>query len=204
MLFQQEMRLPIDNELMPRESDEVDGDGVVEGGEVDGDGVVEVDGVVEGGEVDGVVEGGEVDGDGVVEGGEVDGEGEVVEGAGDGEVVEGGEVDARMKMLLGKRDELFQTVKSNIEIAQQKQRETYDRKHLPEEISAGTEVLIENTAQKDRKGGKLDDAFNGPYIIHKSLGKGIYKVKNQKGAILQKKVNVKRLKVYKRRDVSRV
>ena len=75
VLFQQEMRLPIDNELMPRESDEVDGDGVVEGGEVNGDGVVE------GGEVDGVVEGGEVDGDGVVEGGEVDG------------VVEGGEVD---------------------------------------------------------------------------------------------------------------
>ena len=37
----------------------------------------------------------------------IDGEREVVKGAGDGEVVEGGEVDERMKMLLGKRDELL-------------------------------------------------------------------------------------------------
>ena len=34
--------------------------------------------------------------------------------------------------------------------------------------------------------------------------KGIYKVKNNKGAVLQKKVNINRLKVYKRRDDSKV
>ena len=42
-------------------------------------------------------------------------------------------------------------------------------------------MLIENSAQKERKGGKLEDAFLGPYIIHESLGKGLYKVKNKSG-----------------------
>lgn len=50
--------------------------------------------------------------------------------------------------------------------AQRKQKETYDRKHTPEELPVGTEVMVENTAQKDRKGGKLDDMFKGNYFIH--------------------------------------
>ena len=66
------------------------------------------------------------------------------------------------------------------------------------------EVLIENSAQKERKGGKLEDAFLGPYIIHESLGKGLYKVKNKSGVILKKKVNIARLKMYKERDDSKV
>ena len=89
-------------------------------------------------------------------------------------------------------------------IAQQYQKETYDRKHLPRELDLGMEVLIENTAQKERKGGKLQDAFLGPYIIHESLGKGIYKVKNKNGVILKKKVDIARLKMYKERDDSKV
>ncbi len=37
-------------------------------------------------------------------------------------------------------------------MAQQKQKETYNRKHLHEELTLhGTEVLIENTAQKGKK-----------------------------------------------------
>ncbi len=37
----------------------------------------------------------------------------------------------------------------NIKDAQKKQKETYDRKHLQEELSVGTEVMVENTAQKE-------------------------------------------------------
>ncbi len=140
MLFQQEMRLPIDNEVMPKE----------EGGE------------------------------------------RLDVGFEDDE-------DCDFEELLEKRSELFETVGSNILMAQQKQKETYDRKHLQEELNPGTEVLIENSAQKGRKGGKLDDAFDGPYSIHECIGKGIYKIKNKKGVVLQKKVNISRLKVYKRR-----
>ena len=54
-------------------------------------------------------------------------------------------------------------------MAQQKQKETYNRKHLHEELTLhGTEVLIENTAQKGQKGGKLDDTFDGPYTLFMS------------------------------------
>ena len=121
-----------------------------------------------------------------------------------GNIIEEGDLDKTMEILLQKKKELFQKVESNIKTSQQKQKETYDRKHLPKELAPGTEILIENTAQKERKGGKLDDAFLGPYTIHKSLGKGIYKVMNQKGVILKKKVNISRIKMYKKRDESMV
>ena len=45
--------------------------------------------------------------------------------------------------------------------------------------------MVENAAQKNRKGGKLDDMFKGNYFIHERLGKGLYKLK---------------VKVYKRHD----
>ena len=66
-----------------------------------------------------------------------------------------------MKCLLLKRKELFEKVEKNIKRAQQYRKETYDCKHLPRELDLGMEVLIENSAQKERKGGKLEDAFLG-------------------------------------------
>ena len=58
---------------------------------------------------------------------------------------------------------------------------------------------MENTYQKGRKGGKLEEAFIGPYTIYKSFGKGIYQLKNENGKILKRKINIGRLKVYKKR-----
>ena len=55
-------------------------------------------------------------------------------------------------------------------------------------------MLMENTAQKQRKGGKLADKFLGPYTINRHIGKGLYELRNKSGKILQKKVNVNRLK----------
>ena len=53
---------------------------------------------------------------------------------------------------------------------------------------------MENTAQTQRKGGKLDDKFLGPYTVNRHVGKGLYELKNKSGKVLQKKVNVIRLK----------
>ncbi len=64
-------------------------------------------------------------------------------------------------------------------------RNTYDRKHLPEDLPVGMEVLMENTSQKERKGGKLEDAFIGAYYINKAVGKGIYQLRNRNGNVLQ-------------------
>ena len=138
MLFQQEMRLPIDVEVMPTSADS--------------NGQPEVD------------------------------------------------LESTIQALLERREQVFEKAEKNIKDAQRKQKETYDRKHTPEELSVGTEVMVENTAQKDRKGGKLDDMFKGNYFIHERLGKGLYRLRNQKGVVLQKKFNIARLKVYKRRD----
>ena len=60
-------------------------------------------------------------------------------------------------------------------------------------------MLMENTYQKNRKGGKLEDAFIGPYTVHKSCGKGIYQLQNEQGKVLKQKINIARLKAYKKR-----
>ena len=52
--------------------------------------------------------------------------------------------------------------KENIKKAPQSQKETYDRKHVQSEISVGTKVWLENTAQRERKGGKMDPVWLGP------------------------------------------
>ena len=105
------------------------------------------------------------------------------------------------QLLLAKRKEVFGTVEKNLQDAQAKQKEVYDKKHKPEEIAVGSEVLIENTLQKGRKGGNLDDAFKGSYFIEDNMGKGLYKVRNQTGTVLKKKVNINRLKLHKRRGL---
>ena len=73
-------------------------------------------------------------------------------------------------------------------------------------LKVGTVVLLENTMQKQRKGGKLEPLWLGPYTIHKDLGKGLYDLSNQAGMVLKKKANIAQLKEYVTRaeDVSRL
>ncbi|XP_064386706.1 sporozoite surface protein 2-like [Halichondria panicea] len=58
------------------------------------------------------------------------------------------------------------------------------------ELQLGIKVLVE------RKGGKLENKYSGPYIIKTSDGKGVYTLKDLDGKVLKKKCNIKRLKVY--------
>ena len=53
--------------------------------------------------------------------------------------------------------------------------------------------------KKERKSGKMEPVWLGLYIINRSLGKGLYELKNDK-EIIKKKANVKRLKLYIQRD----
>ena len=64
----------------------------------------------------------------------------------------------------------------------------------------GTEVLLENTAQQQRKGGKMEPVRMGPYTINRCIGKGLYALKNSKGDVLKKKANINRLTLFKRRE----
>ena len=76
------------------------------------------------------------------------------------------ELDSAVQALIESRERVFKKAESNISLAQKKQKETYDRKHQPEDIAVGTQVLLENTAQKQRNGGKMDPAWLGRYDIY--------------------------------------
>ena len=56
-------------------------------------------------------------------------------------------------------------------------------------------MLLENTQQLQRKGGKLTERFKGPYIVRRCLGKGVYELETKDGKVLKTKHNMNRLRV---------
>jgi len=90
-----------------------------------------------------------------------------------------GNPEASIQVLLEKRKLVFKDAENNIKAAQIRQKQTYDRKHIQEELTVGMEVLVENTAQIKRKGGKLQELFKGKYVIAENLGKGLYIILNE-------------------------
>jgi len=72
-----------------------------------------------------------------------------------------------------------QIVKDNILTAQKHQKQTYDRKHHdPATFKVGGLVLRKDMKRKKRAGGKMDFKWHGPYIVVKSVGKGIFQIVN--------------------------
>ena len=69
---------------------------------------------------------------------------------------------------------MFGDAKLSITKAQGKQKDMYDRKHQLASMNVGEDVLLENTAQKQRKVGKLEPARLGPYAVSRCVGKGLY------------------------------
>ena len=58
---------------------------------------------------------------------------------------------------------MFIKTSLNISASQKKQKKQYDRKHQTKQLSIDTMVLVENSRQKQRNGGKMDDRYTGPY-----------------------------------------
>ena len=100
-----------------------------------------------------------------------------------------------IEALLQTREKRHEATGLNISLAQLEQKELYDSKHNPNELQVGNTVLKENTHQKRRKDGKMDDCWLGPYSINRCIGKGVYELKFMKGAVLKTKTKVNRLKV---------
>ena len=109
-------------------------------------------------------------------------------------------LDEAISVLLNSREETFRKAEANIKTAQTNQKETYDCKHGHQILPEGSQVLLENTAQKERKGGKMDKVWLGPYVINQHLGKGVYELRNMDGSVMKKKVNINRLKPYIQRE----
>jgi hypothetical protein len=108
------------------------------------------------------------------------------------------EQDDLINKLLMVRDHAFKQAEENILNAQKKQKELYDRKHQPKVFPVGAHILLKNTYQKQRKGGKLKPLWLGPYTISRDLGKGLYELSNEAGMVLKTKANIARLKTVHR------
>ena len=92
----------------------------------------------------------------------------------------------------------MEKAKTNILIAQQRQKKAYDRKHAnPEVFKVGAVVLKKDFTRKKRKGGKLDSKWVGPYNIIANLGRGLFRLQ-QVGdpAKIVQRVNGVHLKEY--------
>ena len=85
----------------------------------------------------------------------------------------------------------------NIVRAQERQQKQYDRKHNTNTmLKVGDKVLKENSRNQHRMGGKLDNRWTGPFIIHDDLGKGRFRLKTSAGKPLKQTIHCARLKLY--------
>ena len=59
----------------------------------------------------------------------------------------------------------------------------------------GIKVLKKNNRRDDRKGGKAEDSWLGPYIVEEVKQNGTYKI-SRDGRVLKTLVNASQLKLY--------
>ena len=84
--------------------------------------------------------------------------------------------------LAEEREMRLEEAKSNILVAQEKQKAAYDKKHAkPDWFKKGELVLKKDFTRKKRKGGKFDERFLGAYIIQKVLSNGSYQLVSDDG-----------------------
>lgn len=70
--------------------------------------------------------------------------------------------------------------KRNLERAQGKQKQYYDKLHNSFSWNVGDKVLVINSRQRGRKGDKLAKRLHGPYTIREVLPKGAFKLDGMK------------------------
>ena len=64
------------------------------------------------------------------------------------------------------------------------------------QLVVGTKVLLRNMKNSHRMGGKMDEKWNGPYIVAEKLSKGRYQLRSQDGFVLKKLYSSFLLKEY--------
>jgi hypothetical protein len=87
---------------------------------------------------------------------------------------------------------------ANIQRAQKIQKAQYDKRHGvgDHSFSVGDCVLLRNQRKDDRKGGKLEFTWRGPYTIARIFENGTCSLSNEAGSTLKTKHNVALLKKY--------
>ena len=100
-------------------------------------------------------------------------------------------------MLTNARIKNQDSAKSNIKIAQDRQKQQYDQKHCrPPKFAVGMRVLKKDFTRKKRKGGGMNHKWLGPYIIIKDLTKGFFSLRSVENGKETKRIHGAHLKEY--------
>ena len=106
-----------------------------------------------------------------------------------------------LKRLNLVQESVFNTTSQNISTAQVSQKKYYDIRHSRNFKFAKNDVVIKFLPKNSqRKGGKLDDKFSGPYVIDEITDLGIARLRTLKGKVLKKGVPIKQLQEYNKKD----
>lgn len=108
--------------------------------------------------------------------------------------------DSIEQEILERRSELIkleekrEEIKEIIEQSQSRRKQQYDQKIKQVQFKENDEVLLKD----EQRTHKLSSKWKGPFIIHKNISKGAYKLRNKDGQIIKAPQNIKRLKKYHR------
>ena len=103
-----------------------------------------------------------------------------------------------LEATTSQQKKLFAEVSQRIAAAQEKQKREYDKRKgvVNYHIKAGDEVLWRNMLQVSKKGHKMEDRWNGPYVVANEPSKGTCNLKNRAGVLLKRRVHLSQLKPY--------
>ena len=121
------------------------------------------------------------------------------------ELCSGDSLQAHIEKMTEIRDAVFPKIERNIDVAQQKQKQQYLKRKggLKFTFNNGDTVLRRNMLQKTSKGHKMEDQWIGPYTVEGlDLVNGTCQLRAKDGRLLQRKINLKDLKLYREQSTS--
>ena len=100
------------------------------------------------------------------------------------------------------QERIFRDASENIKAATLRTKRNFDKKHVGRiEISPGDLVLKENTKNRQRKGGKMEELFSGPYrVVDYDPKKANVRLQSMKGKILKRRVPTDQIKKFTPRE----
>ena len=114
-------------------------------------------------------------------------------------------LQAHIEKMTEIRDAVFPQIERNIDVAQQKQKQQYLKRTggLKFTFNNGDTVLRRNMLQKTSKGHKMEDQWIGPYTVEGlDVVKGTCQLRAKDGRLIQRKINLKDLKLYREQSTS--
>ncbi len=109
-------------------------------------------------------------------------------------------MDDEVKKMMQLRNQLDVQVKSNVQAAQKKQKQHYDRRHQGDSFKVGQKVLVKNMKKLSKKGDKMVSNWFGPYEVAECIGTNTYFLKKKHSQdCLKMAYSSTRLKIFNER-----